>query len=472
MKNRRSLVIKYLLFDLFSAAITWWVFFRYRKTYLEPRKFGYDIEVLYDDNFYLGLIIIPLAWVFLYTLGGHYSKIYRKHRLKELGQTLVTCLFGCLVIFFVLILDDQIATYKDYYSAFYLLFLMQFGTTFFFRFLLTSNTVKKVHKGKIGFNTLVIGAGSAATGIVDEIMNLKKSPGYLFKGFVSYNGESKDLLSTGLASLGSYAEVGSVVKEYEVEEVIVAVESTDHKALGDIISKLEEHPVSIKILPDMYDILSGSVKMTSIFGAPLIEVNREIMPAWQRSLKRIIDVAVSLLGLIILSPLYIGLMIAVKLSSKGPIFFKQERMGYLGKPFDIIKFRTMYVDAEKDGPQLSSSTDSRITPLGKWMRKTRLDELPQFYNVLKGEMSLVGPRPERQYFIDKIMEQAPHYRHLHKVRPGITSWGQVKYGYAENVEQMIQRLKYDVIYIENMSLAVDLKILGYTVLTVLKGSGK
>ncbi|MDA0974269.1 MAG: sugar transferase [Bacteroidetes bacterium] len=472
MKNRRSLVLKYLFFDILSAAVTWWVFFRYRKTYLEPRKFGYDIEVLYDDNFYLGLFIIPLAWVLLYALSGHYSKIYRKHRLKELGQTLVTCLVGCLIIFFVLILDDQIATYKDYYSAFYLLFLMQFGTTFFFRFLLTSNTVKKVHKGKIGFNTLVIGAGGAATGIVDEIMNLKKSPGYLFKGFVSYNGESKELLSTGLASLGTYAEVGKVVKNYEVEEVIVAVESTDHKALGEIISKLEEHSVSIKILPDMYDILSGSVKMTSIFGAPLIEVSREIMPAWQRSLKRIMDVSVSLLGLVILSPLYIGLMIAVKLNSKGPVFFKQERMGYLGKPFDIIKFRTMCVDAEKDGPQLSSTTDSRITHLGKWMRKTRLDELPQFYNVLKGEMSLVGPRPERQYFIDKIMEHAPHYRHLHKVRPGITSWGQVKYGYAENVDQMVQRLKYDVIYIENMSLAVDLKILGYTVLTVLKGSGK
>ena len=153
--------MKYLFFDILSAAVTWWVFFRYRKTYLEPRKFGYDIEVLYDDNFYLGLFIIPLAWVLLYALSGHYSKIYRKHRLKELGQTLVTCLVGCLIIFFVLILDDQIATYKDYYSAFYLLFLMQFGTTFFFRFLLTSNTVKKVHKGKIGFNTLVIGAGGA-----------------------------------------------------------------------------------------------------------------------------------------------------------------------------------------------------------------------------------------------------------------------------------------------------------------------
>jgi exopolysaccharide biosynthesis polyprenyl glycosylphosphotransferase len=470
--NKRALIFKYLFFDLMSAALTWWFFFRYRKKFLEPRKFGYDIEVFYDDNFYLGLMIIPFAWIILYAMAGHYTKIYKKHRLKELGQTLVSCLFGSLIIFFVLILDDQIATYKDYYTAFLIVFLIQFGTTFFFRFLLTSNTVKKVHRGEIGFNTLIIGGGKAAAGIVDEINALSKSPGYRFKGFIPYNGEDVRMNSTGLEALGVYQDISKVVVAERIEEVIVAVESTDHKALGDIISRLEEHPVSIKILPDMYDILSGSVKMTSIFGAPLIEVNREIMPAWQRSLKRIMDICVSILCLLLLAPLYIGLMIAVKLSSPGPIFFKQERLGFHGRPFNIIKFRTMYIDAEKEGPQLSSENDSRITNLGKWLRKTRLDEFPQFYNVLKGDMSLVGPRPERQFFIDQILEIAPHYRHLHKVRPGITSWGQVKYGYAENVDEMVQRLKYDVIYIENMSLAVDFKILGYTVLTVLKGTGK
>jgi len=472
MKNKRALILKYLFFDLLSATFTWWFFFRYRKKFLEPRKFGYDIEVLYDDNFYLGLLIIPMAWIILYALSGHYARIFRKHRLRELGQTLVACLFGSLIIFFVLILDDQIATYRDYYMAFLILFFLQFGTTFFFRFLLTSNTVKKVHRGVIGFNTIIIGGGQAAAGIVSEINELKKSPGYHFKGFMTYNGEDVVMEGSGLKSLGEFKKISEVVQCEQIEEVIVAVESTDHRALGDIISHLEEHPVSIKILPDMYDILSGSVKMTSIFGAPLIEVNREIMPAWQRSLKRIMDIGISMLCLVVLAPLYIGLMIAVKLSSPGPTFFRQERLGHLGRPFEIIKFRTMFTDAEKEGPQLSSENDTRITPLGKWMRKTRLDEFPQFYNVLKGDMSLVGPRPERQFFIDQIMKVAPHYRHLHKVRPGITSWGQVKYGYAENVDQMVQRLKYDVIYIENMSLAVDFKILGYTVLTVLKGAGK
>ena len=159
------------------------------------------------------------------------------------------------------------------------------------------------------------------------------------------------------------------------------------------------------------------------------------------------------------------------MSSKGPVFYSHERIGKYGKPFTIFKFRSMYLESEKNGPALSSKYDTRITKFGRFMRKSRLDELPQFYNVLIGDMSLVGPRPERQFFIDQIVKQAPHFTHLHKVRPGITSWGQVKFGYAENVEEMIQRLKYDIIYIENMSLYVDIKILIYTIKIIFKGQG-
>jgi len=230
--------------------------------------------------------------------------------------------------------------------------------------------------------------------------------------------------------------------------------------------------VIIKIIPDMYDILAGTVKMTSIFGSPLIIINPLLMPVWQQSLKRIIDILVSICFLILLSPVYLFTALVIKFTSRGPVMFAQERIGLHGHPFTIYKFRSMYVGAEKDTPLLSSDHDNRITPFGKLIRRIRLDEIPQFYNVLRGDMSLVGPRPERQFFIDQITKKAPHYRHLHKVRPGITSWGQVKYGYAENVEQMIQRLKYDIIYIENMSLALDFKILFYTIKTVLQRSGK
>jgi exopolysaccharide biosynthesis polyprenyl glycosylphosphotransferase len=212
--------------------------------------------------------------------------------------------------------------------------------------------------------------------------------------------------------------------------------------------------------------------MSSIFGAPLIDISKEIMPYWQKTLKRGIDIFSAIFALLLLSPLLIITAIIIVLTSKGPILYSHERIGLNGKPFRIFKFRSMVKNAEQNGPALSSKTDSRITPFGKFMRRTRIDEIPNFVNVLKGEMSLVGPRPERQFFIDQIVEKAPHYKHLHKIKPGITSWGQVKYGYAENVTQMVERLKYDIIYLENMSLFVDFKILIYTVLIVLQGRGK
>ena len=222
----------------------------------------------------------------------------------------------------------------------------------------------------------------------------------------------------------------------------------------------------------MYDIMLGSVKMNQVFGTALIEINQEIMPPWQIAFKRVLDILVSFVSLLLLAPLFAYLSIKVKQSSIGPVFYRQERIGLRGVPFTILKFRSMYENAENGGPQLSKDEDNRCTPFGAIMRKWRLDELPQFWNVLIGEMSLVGPRPERKFYIDKIMEQAPHYRHLLKVRPGITSWGQVKYGYASDVDQMIQRLKYDILYLENRSIALDFKIMFYTLVVLVQGTGK
>jgi exopolysaccharide biosynthesis polyprenyl glycosylphosphotransferase len=256
-----------------------------------------------------------------------------------------------------------------------------------------------------------------------------------------------------------------------VEEVIIALEPSEHGTIGDLINKLSLLDVRISAIPSMTDILTGKVKSTTIFGTPLLEVTHDFMPAWQQNVKQLLDLILAFVALVILMPLNLCLIIGVKLSSPGPIFYKQDRVGKYGRHFKIYKFRSMYHNAEENGPELSSKHDPRVTRFGQFMRKHRLDEIPNFLNVLKGDMSLVGPRPEREYFIEKITQEAPHYIHLHKVKPGITSWGQVKYGYAENVQEMIKRLRYDILYIENMSLFVDLKILFYTVITIVKGRG-
>jgi exopolysaccharide biosynthesis polyprenyl glycosylphosphotransferase len=347
---------------------------------------------------------------------------------------------------------------------------IHFLTVFLLRYVFITVVVKRIQSGKYGFRTLLIGGSDKAVELYNEISKLPKNVNKIV-GFININGVDKHLQDR-IPYLGNLNEIEQILVNEKIEEVIIAIESKEHDKLRSIISRIQWGTINIKILPDMYDILSGSVKMTNIFGALLIQLDNESMPFWQQALKRFIDVFVSTIAIIILLPFYLIMAIAVKISSPGPVFFFQDRIGLNGEVFKIIKFRTMYVDAEKLGPQLSSTDDPRITKIGKYMRKLRLDEFPQFLNVLKGDMSLVGPRPERQFYIDQIVKIEPQFLHLTKVRPGITSWGQVKYGYAENVEQMLQRMKYDLLYMRNRTLALDFKIMFYTVIIIFRAKGK
>lgn len=470
--NRKLQGAKYLISDILAALIAWTLFFIFRKTTIENGDFNDINAVFIDSNLYKGLILVPLFWIFLYFCQGTYLDPYRKSRLKELEQTFFITVVGIVIIFFSLLLDDQIQSYQNYYFSFFILLVTHFILTYTPRLFITTIAARKIHKKTIGFPTIIIGNNSRAIKLYNDIENQEISSGNRIIGYVNLD-KNNNGLSKYLPCLGNYKNINQIISENKVEEIIIAIEKEYESDLHNIITQIEsQNNVLIKIPADTKDILLGRVKMSSIFQTPLVLVSNEVLSNWQKVIKRTMDIVCSIVAMIILIPVYIITGTIVYFTSKGPIFYKQERIGQKGKPFFMHKFRSMYVNAEQDTPMLSSDGDCRITPFGRFMRKVRLDEIPQFYNVLIGTMSLVGPRPERKFFIDQIVKRAPEYKLLLKVKPGITSWGQVKYGYAENVDEMIERLQYDLIYIENLSVATDIKILLYTFMIILQGRGK
>jgi exopolysaccharide biosynthesis polyprenyl glycosylphosphotransferase len=470
--NKKVQVTKYLIFDILAAATSWTLFYIYRKVYIEPQKFGIDIPVEFTNRFYQGLVVIPLFWISFYYISGQYSNIFRKSRLIELGQTIMTSVAGVVIIFFLLLLDDTIGTYKNYYNLFFTLLGLHFGLTYLFRLIITTRTIHKIHSRQIGFNTILIGGNEEALRICNDLNTQIRPAGNKLIGFLSVKKDEDQLLSGHLENLGNYKELSKVIKEKDIEEIIIAIETSEHKVLSEILTMLQNRDITVWGVPDLFDLLLGYVKTNTIYSSPLIKISNGLMPVWQEKVKRILDVSISVFSIILFLPIIIILAVLIKTGSKGPVIYSQERVGRFGKPFTIYKFRSMVNDAEPNGPVLSGKDDPRITPIGNFMRRTHLDEIPQFYNVIRGDMSLVGLRPERKYFVDQIVEYAPYYTQLLKIRPGITSWGQVKYGYASNIDQMLERLPYDIVYLKNISLYIDFKILIYTLMNCFKGMGR
>ncbi|MBO4282969.1 MAG: sugar transferase [Bacteroidales bacterium] len=472
--NKKKQTFRHVACDALAAILATAVFFAGRKYEFFGASGWRQVfeQTVHDWKFYVDITLIPCFWLLFYALCGSYRKIYRKSRLKELVSTIRQVLIGVLILFFVIMLDDYIRRPQDYIRFFLLLFFLQFGLTYLFRLIIISITNRQIHRGELEFPTILVGGGQEALRYYHALQNQRQHSGTKLLGFVTANGENTTEISALLPCMGTYEDIPELIRKHKVEEMVVAVGDDTRLILGKIFPNLEASNLLIKIFPHTTDYLIGLVNSTAVYHEPLIEMQLDFMPIGQKICKRIFDVIGSLLCMLLCVPLYIFLAFGVKCSSPGPVLFRQERVGFRGKPFNIIKFRSMYVDAEEAGPQLSSQHDSRITHFGVFIRKTHLDEIPQFFNVLKGDMSLVGPRPERQYYIDQIVKKAPHYRLLQLIKPGLTSWGQVTYGYAENVDEMIERLRYDMVYLENMSLLMDVKILCYTVLAVIAHKGK
>ena len=423
MTLRRKQQLWYLFADLLSSELVWLCFLIFRWMVYEGRVEQLQDALIPAFDFWPPLIIYPMVCLVVYYLSGYYLRPFQKPLWREFLRTFISAAVISLFFFFVIIIDDEVVSYNRYLVSLGVLFGLQFSLSYIPRLTITLQSRRR---------------GILRTQTVHSM-------------------EEAKLLKAG-----------------EQDEVIIDLPKgyTDRQ-LYELIACLYPLSCEISMVPRVYDMLTGAARIGQLDRPSLIRITEQHMTDAELCIKRAFDIVASAVGLILLSPLFALIALQVKLSSKGPVIYSQKRIGLYGLPFRIYKFRTMIDHAESEGiPQITHDNDPRITKVGLWLRKYRLDELPQLWNILRGDMSIVGPRPERPYFIEKIMKEAPYYCLLYKVRPGLTSWGPIRVGYTDTMEKMIERLNCDLVYVENMSILLDLKILFFTTGVILYGKGK
>jgi exopolysaccharide biosynthesis polyprenyl glycosylphosphotransferase len=463
--RKRGLIIL-LASDSAAVSMAWMAYY-----FLRVHSGLFSITSIPD--FLLPMTAIGVYWVSVFWFFGLYRPWYAQSRVDEFIVLAKAVTVGVLVLFFLIFIDDTISQEPGASRikiVFYWAILLIFAGGG--RMIVRSLRRRMLIAGIGQKNTIIIGPSKKATEL-SAIVRQYPGLGFRVVGFVSTNtDDANESVDHPLPCLGTVEALEDVIRSMDAEQIIITIASTEHDLLLDIIGRCAAFNVGIKIRPDLYDIVSGQARTNQLYGIPLIEVTPQLMAPWEMVVKRAIDIGVSLIVLIAGAPLFLIIACIQKITSKGPVLYKQHRVGKDGKVFMIYKFRTMYTDAEqRSGPQWAQKDDPRVTPFGRFLRKSHLDEIPQVFNVLDGNMSIVGPRPERPFFVDQFVKEIPLYRRRLNVRPGITGWAQVKHTYDQSIDDVRTKLSYDLFYIENMSIRMDLKIIIGTVYTVIAGKG-